>query len=45
MIKLKNKLQKTYLTDYNLLTAQDLLQAQWSNLGYNLTEELHKIKC
>ena len=24
---MKNKLQKTYLTDYNLFTAQDLLQA------------------
>ena len=41
---MEKKLQKIYLTDYNLLIAQDLLQAL-SNLVNNLSERIHKIKC
>ena len=38
---MEKKIQKIYLTYYNLLIAQDLL----SNLVDNLSEGIHKIKC
>ena len=41
---MEKKLQKTYLTDCNLLKAQDLWQAL-STLVSNLAERIHKLKC
>ena len=39
---MKKKLQKLYLTYYNLLTAQDLIASSILN---QFSEEIHKIKC
>ena len=42
MIKIEKKLQKIYLTCYNLLIAQDLWQL---NLVNNPSKGLHRIDC
>ena len=38
------KLQKPYISDYNLLVAEDLWKAH-KNLVNNLAKSIHKIKC
>ena len=42
---MEKKLQKPYLTNYNLFMAQDLWQAHHQILLINLAERIHKIKC
>ena len=42
MIKIENKLQKPYPTDYNLLTAQDLWRANYQILSIILLKEFIK---
>ena len=41
---MEKKLQKLYLTDYNLLPAQDLWQAQYQILSIILLKEFIKLK-
>ena len=43
LIKTKKKLQKTYLTDYNLLTVQNLWQAPYQVLLMILLKEFIKL--
>ena len=43
MIKIEKKLQNLYLTDYNLLTAQDLWQAHYQILLIILLKEFRKL--
>ena len=39
LLKIEKKLQKLYLTDYNLLTAQDLWQAHYQILSIFILEK------
>ena len=43
--KMENKLQKLYLTYYNLLIVQDFMESSLSSLVNNHSEGTHKIKC
>ena len=43
LVKLEKKLQKLYLTNYNLLIAQDLCQAHYQILLIILVNELVKL--
>ena len=43
LMKMKKKVQKTYVTYYNLLLTQDLWQVH--DLVNNFSEGIHRIKC
>ena len=43
--KMENKLQKLYLTYYNLLIVQDFMKSSLSSLVNNHSEGTHKITC
>ena len=42
--KMEKKLQKPYLTDYNLLIAKRFMASLLSNLDNNVAEGIHKLK-